>query len=71
MQSQANVSIDEELCQPCKKCLARKVCKGKALVQIDLGEFPVIDLTARFDCRVCMPACPFGAISAQQASVPI
>jgi len=71
MQSQASIKIDEKLCQPCKKCVARKVCKVKAIVQVDPGEFPLIDLSHCFDCRLCIPACPFGAISAQPASVPI
>jgi MinD superfamily P-loop ATPase len=70
-QSQANIKIDEQPCQACKKCFARRVCKGKAIVQMDPTEFPSIDLTRCFDCRLCIAVCPFGAISAQQASGPI
>ena len=71
MQSQASIKIDGELCQTCKNCLARKACRVKAIVQLDAGESPFVDLSHCFDCRVCIPACPFGAVSAQRASVPI
>lgn len=71
MHYQATISIDEESCQACRKCVARKVCKGKAIVQVDPEEVPWIDISRCFDCRLCIPACPFGAITAQRASVPI
>ncbi len=65
MQSGANIQIDEGLCRACKKCLARKVCRGKAIIQVDASASSLIDLTRCFDCRLCMLACPFDAISAQ------
>jgi Fe-S-cluster-containing hydrogenase component 2 len=68
MRSQASIKIDQELCQTCKECLARKVCKVKAIVQLDPGESPFVDLSYCFDCRLCIPACPLGAVSAQPAS---
>jgi Fe-S-cluster-containing hydrogenase component 2 len=71
MQSQASIKIDEKSCQACKKCLARNACKVKAIVQLDPDESPFVDLGYCFDCRLCIPACPFGAVSAHPASVPI
>lgn len=56
------LSIDEERCQACKRCLAAKVCKVRAIVTIDPGEPPYIDASRCYDCRLCLAACPFGAI---------
>ncbi len=71
MHYQATISIDDESCRACRKCVARKVCNVKAIVQMDPGEVPWIDTSRCFDCRLCIPACPFGAITAQRATVPI
>ena len=68
MQSQMSTKIDEKSYQAWKKCPARKVCNVNAIAQVDPGEFPLIDFNHGFDCRLCTPACPFGAISAQPAS---
>lgn len=38
MHDQLAISIDEELYQVCDKCVARKLCRGKPLVQVDPGE---------------------------------
>ncbi|TKJ31781.1 MAG: hypothetical protein CEE40_00180 [Chloroflexi bacterium B3_Chlor] len=71
MHDQLAISIDEELYQVCDKCVARKLCRGRPLVQVDPGEVKLKDPSRGFDCRRCIRACPFGAISARQASVPI
>jgi dihydromethanopterin reductase (acceptor) len=54
--------VVDELCQVCGKCLARKVCRTKAILQIDPDEPPFIDASLCYGCRVCIPACPHGAI---------
>jgi MinD superfamily P-loop ATPase len=54
--------VVDELCQVCGKCLARKVCRTKAILQIDRDEPPFIDASLCYGCRVCIPACPHGAI---------
>lgn len=54
--------VDDDLCQACRKCLARSVCRSKAILQIDPGEPPFIDPNLCYGCRVCIPACPSGAI---------
>jgi len=54
--------IVDELCHACGKCVARQVCRSKAILQIDPGEPPVIDSNLCYGCQVCIPACPQGAI---------
>jgi MinD superfamily P-loop ATPase len=54
--------VVDELCQACRKCAARSVCRTKAILQIDPGEPPFIDPSLCYGCRVCIPACPSGAI---------
>jgi len=54
--------VVDELCQACRKCLAREACRSKAILQIDPGEPPFIDPSRCFGCRACIPACPVRAI---------
>ncbi len=54
--------VADDLCQACRKCLARKACRSKAILQIDPGEPPFIDANLCYGCLACLPACPFGAI---------
>jgi MinD superfamily P-loop ATPase len=53
----------DERCRACRKCLAREVCRSKAILQIDRGEPPFIDPNRCYGCRACIPACPHDAIS--------
>jgi MinD superfamily P-loop ATPase len=55
--------IVDARCRACRKCLAREVCRSKAILQIDPGEPPFIDPNRCYGCRACIPACPQGAIS--------
>jgi TPP-dependent indolepyruvate ferredoxin oxidoreductase alpha subunit len=54
--------VDGELCHACRRCLARRACKVRAIVQLDLDEPPFIDAARCYGCRVCLSACPFDAI---------
>jgi len=54
--------VVDEHCQACHRCLARKVCRTKAILQIDPGEPPFIDASLCYGCHSCIPACPHGAI---------
>ena len=54
--------IDEELCHSCRKCVARRVCKSKAIIQLDPGEPPIIDAGRCYGCHLCVVECPYGAI---------
>jgi len=54
--------IDENKCHSCRKCVARRVCKSKAIVQLDPGEPPMIDASRCYGCHACVPECPFEAI---------
>jgi len=54
--------VNDEICQACHKCVARKSCRTKAIVRIDAGEPAFIDPSRCYSCYLCVPACPFGAI---------
>ena len=36
---------------------------------LDLDEAPFLDVHRCYDCRVCIPACPFGAITVRGVSI--
>lgn len=55
--------IVDDLCLACRKCQARKVCRSKAILQLDPHEPPFIDPNRCYGCRTCIPACPNGAIT--------
>jgi formate dehydrogenase iron-sulfur subunit len=61
-QAQDVPQVMDELCQACRKCLAREVCRTKAILQIDPDEPPFVDASRCYGCRACIPACPNGAI---------
>ena len=61
-QVQAVPGVDVDLCQACRKCLARAVCRSKALLQIDLGDAPFVDVSRCYGCAACVLACPIGAL---------
>ena len=54
--------VEDGLCQACRKCQARRVCRSKAILQIDAGEAPFIDGNLCYGCQVCIAACPHSAI---------
>lgn len=56
------IQIDDDLCHTCKRCLAAEVCKVKAIMRFDKDEAPFLAIERCYDCRLCVPACPFGAI---------
>ena len=69
MSREIRLQIDDERCQACRRCLAAKVCKVRAIVPLDPDEPPFLDVSRCYDCRLCMPACPFGAISAARVAL--
>jgi MinD superfamily P-loop ATPase len=54
--------IDDKVCRACRKCVARQVCRSKAILQIDPGEPPIVDPSRCYGCNACLTACPFDAI---------
>lgn len=60
----------DELCQACNKCVARKVCRTKALLQIDPGEPPVVEPSLCYGCHQCVALCPVGAIMVNESPAP-
>jgi MinD superfamily P-loop ATPase len=63
-QATAVPRVIDGLCRACPKCVARKVCRTKAIVRIDQDEAPFIDPSRCYGCQVCVTECPFGAIVA-------
>ena len=63
MVRQINLYIDPDRCRTCRRCLAAKACRVRAIVRIDPDEPAYLDIGRCYDCRLCIPACPFGAIS--------
>lgn len=61
-QAAAIPHIDDEKCAACRRCLARSVCRSKAILQLDPGEPPFIDSSRCYACYACISACPHGAI---------
>ena len=57
-------NIVDERCHICGKCLARQVCRPRAILIEEPGEAPFIDASRCYGCRVCVQACPFDAIIA-------
>jgi MinD superfamily P-loop ATPase len=57
-----NLHIDQSLCQSCLRCQAAKVCHLKAIVQLDPGEPPYLDVNRCRDCWVCVTACVYAAV---------
>lgn len=55
-------------CRACRRCLARGVCRSKALMVIEAGEPPWVDGNRCYGCLACIPACPFGAIVAEPST---
>ncbi len=55
-------NVDADKCHACKKCLARSVCRLKALIQFEPNEMPYINQEVCRGCLVCIEECPFKAI---------
>jgi len=62
--------LDTGRCHACRRCLAREVCKPKAIVRIDRDEPPFVDPSRCLGCRACVVACPFEALHMEGASAP-
>jgi MinD superfamily P-loop ATPase len=54
--------LDWDVCESCTPCQAKSVCKTRAIVQIDVGEPPYIELSRCSNCAACILACCCGAI---------
>lgn len=52
-----------EVCQTCTPCQAIKVCRTRAIVQVDHGEPPSIEISRCSQCGLCVLACCCQAIS--------
>jgi len=56
--------IVQERCRACNKCLARQVCRPRAILIKDPEDSPFIDASRCYGCRACVTACPFDAVAA-------
>ena len=62
MAREIRIQIQAETCRACRRCLAAEACKVRAIMRMDLDEPPYIDVERCYDCRLCIPACSFGAL---------
>ena len=58
--------IDWNICQACESCQARSACTTRAIIQIDPGEVPYIELDRCTSCGKCILACICQAIDMSQ-----
>jgi len=56
------LTIQDDLCQICDPCEAAAVCNVRAIVKYEPDEPPYLDTVRCYDCRLCLGACPFGAV---------
>lgn len=63
-----HITINDQQCQSCRRCLAAESCKVRAILRIDRDEAPYLDGERCYDCRVCIKACPFGAVQVTNTS---
>jgi Fe-S-cluster-containing hydrogenase component 2 len=61
--SEIRIQINDAICQACTRCLAAEACKVRAIMRIDHDEPPFLAAERCYDCRLCVPVCPFGAIT--------
>jgi len=62
MAREIRIRIDAEKCHACQRCLAAEACKVRAIMRIDRDEVPYLNEERCYDCRLCLKACPYGAI---------
>ena len=60
--SHITLIIDEDRCQVCDECLAKRTCKGNAIRIIDKGEAPFLDMSRCWGCMVCITTCEYNAV---------
>jgi len=67
MAREIRIRINLDNCQACRRCLAVSICKTHAIMQIDPGEPPYVEVERCHDCGSCLEACPLGAIESTGA----
>jgi len=60
--------IDWKYCQCCNPCVARLVCKPRAIIKIDVDEPAVVELSRCNSCGLCVMECPYDAIIMKNSS---
>lgn len=60
--------INKKKCKKCNECIAAKVCKEKALIQVK-GQSPILIPDQCIGCKACMIACPYEAIEKDKKKI--
>lgn len=55
--------VVEERCPLCRRCLAQRACRIRALMRVDEDEAPVVDVHRCRGCLLCAVECPYDAIA--------
>ncbi len=56
------LEINDTLCQVCEDCSVKRKCKHGAILIIDRGEAPFLDLSRCRGCMICVYTCPSDAV---------
>ncbi len=57
------LQVEDTQCRACRGCPASEVCRGNAFIRFDKTDSPFIDMSRCWGCMLCVPACPFGAVT--------
>jgi MinD superfamily P-loop ATPase len=60
--------VDWQTCRSCDPCLAREVCRTRAIIKIDPDEPAVIEISRCNTCGLCVLECPYDAIIMRDTS---
>jgi len=63
------LEIDDTVCRRCPPCEAAQACRGNAIITLDPGDSPFVDMSRCWGCLLCVAACPHDAVIRSDYSV--